>query len=104
MEEGTPLCRVAVNILSSRGQPTRCGPPDWWWARKQILTVKIVFFFTKYEHLSRTWTDTFHNLNNEKGTWYLVRGMLGACRGQVHLQHSQGIGKICIRFSGCTGF
>jgi len=31
MEERPPVWRVAANILnSSRGQPTRDGPPAWW--------------------------------------------------------------------------
>jgi hypothetical protein len=34
IEERPQIRRVAANILnSSRGQPTRVGPPAWGWAR-----------------------------------------------------------------------
>ena len=29
MEELPPIWRVATNLISSRGQPTRGGPPAW---------------------------------------------------------------------------
>jgi len=38
----------------------------------------------------RTWTDTLVRLRNEKGTWDLVRGMLGVCTGQTHSQQQPG--------------
>jgi hypothetical protein len=69
MEERPP-----IYCASSRGQPTRSGPPAWGLGEVLTSPHPKTDFVTKYEQFSRAWTDTLVQPKQRKremtfGTW-----------------------------------
>ena len=63
--------QLRIYYISTRGEPTRGGPPVW--VLGEVLTTPHCFV-TKPEHVSHTWTDTLIRHKQRKmgmrfGTW-----------------------------------
>jgi len=87
MEERPPTWRVAANILNKQ---SRTADKGW----SSSLTVgrgannssplKRILLRNIHRQSLGPGLILWYNLSNERGTWDLVLGMLGACIGQVH--------------------
>ena len=78
---------LRIYWISSHGHPTRGGPPAW--GMDEVLTTphcKNISCWNIHTGSLRPGLILWYDLSNEKETWDLVCGMLGACIRQVHFQ------------------
>jgi hypothetical protein len=105
MEEWATMWRVAANIWNTQSRTAGKGwSPALGFGKvlraPHCTNVSLIIIHT--ESLGPG-LILWYDLSNGKGTWDSVLGKLGACRDQFTYSSSQGISKIYIRFSGCTG-
>jgi hypothetical protein len=93
MEERPPIWRVAVNVLHKQSRTAEKECPSslgvGWGANNSSL-LKLISLRNIYRQSLGPGLILWYDLSNERGTWNLVLGMLGACIGQVDLQQQPG--------------
>jgi hypothetical protein len=90
MEERPPIRKVAVIILNKQ---LRTADKGFERDANNSLPQKLALLRIGYICFGPGLILRY-DLSNGKGTCDSVHGMLGACIGQVHLRHGQGINKV----------